>query len=117
MSTLVTPMSSKRVVVVEEGEKEDNASDAKEASPPPGPAGCGSRMQSAAPRSKVEQQCQEEMTEMAEQMRMTNHDMNKEASELSRAPADAENGNHAGEQMTSKGPLGYAPYEVDQWVA
>ena len=102
---------------MEEGEKEDNASAERESSPPPGPAGCGSRMQSAALGSKVEQHCQEEKTEMAEQMRMTDHDMNKEASELSRAPANAENGNHAEEQMTSTGPLGYAPYEVDRRVA
>ena len=96
---------------------EDNVGGEREANPPPRPAGCGSRMQSAALGSKVEQQCQEEKTEMAEQMRMTDHDMNKEASELSRAPANAENGNHAEEQMTSIGPLGYAPYEVDQRVA
>ena len=96
---------------------EDNVSGEREANPPPRPAGCGSRMQSAALGSKVEQQCQEEMIEMAEQMRMTDQDMDQKTTELSRAPANAENGNHAEEQMTSIGPLGYAPYEVDQRVA
>ena len=89
---------------VGEGESERKVSGVSDTSPPPSPAEYGSRTQPAAPRSKVGQQCQEEMIEKAEKMKMSDQDMDQKTTELSRAPGVAVNETRAGVQTTSKDP-------------
>ena len=60
------------------------------------------------------------MIEKAEKMRMSDQDMDLVITELSRAPGVAVYGNHADGQRTSRRPLWYVPYgmdDMDQWVA
>ena len=60
------------------------------------------------------------MIETAEKVKMADHDMGLVIAELSRAPRVAVYGTHADGQRTSRRPLWYAPYgmdDMDQWVA